>query len=165
MIVHAVADPRVVYRDTLSTLQCKYDKLEQLSKDMNNACRKIQKENESIKYEFDEYKHQTQSELNGYKKQMDGMLQYKDALQTENIVMRNEINKLNTDNSTLRIKIEEVTAREEKILYEHKRTHNELADTKEALLTEIALMTDKTNDYEDIVQSLNENASKLTENN
>ena len=67
MIVHAVADPRVVYRDSLSTLQCKYDKLEQLSKDMNNACRKIQKENESIKYEFDECKHQTQSELNGCK--------------------------------------------------------------------------------------------------
>ena len=96
---------------------------------------------------------------------MDGVLQHKDALQTKNIVMRNEINKLNTDNSTLRIKIEEVTAREEKTLHEHKRTHDELADTKEALLTEIALMTDKTNDYEDVVQSLNENASKLTENN
>ena len=79
--------------------------------------------------------------------------------------MRNEINKLNADDSASRIKIEEVTAREEKTLHERKRTHDELPDAKEALLTEIALMTDKTNDYEDVVQSLNENASKLTENN
>merc|ERR1712157_604221 len=142
-----------------------YDKLEQVSKDMNSACRKIQKENESLRFKSDEYIHQVQSEINGYKKQIDSMLQYKDALQTENIVMRNEINKLNSENSSLRIKTEELTVREEKILYEHASINNELADTKEALLTEIALMTDKVNEYEEIVQSQNVCVQKLkTEN-
>ena len=149
-------------RNILSNTQVKYSKLEELSKEMSSTCKNLQNENESLRYKSNEYKQQGQSEVNMYKKQVEGMLQYKDALQTENIVMRNEINKLNTENSSLRIKVEELTAREEKILYEHESIHNELADTKEALLTEIALMTDKVNDYEETAQSLNDKVQQLT---
>ena len=42
------------------------------------------------------------------------MLQCKDALQAENIAMRNKMNKRNSENSTLRIRVEKAIAREEK---------------------------------------------------
>ena len=44
----------------------------------------------------------------------DSMLQHEDALQTENVAMRNETNKLNSEMSTSRLRVEEVIAREEK---------------------------------------------------
>ena len=44
---------------------------------------------------------------------IDSVLQHKHSSQRENAVMRDETNKVNSENSTLRIAVEEVIAREE----------------------------------------------------
>ena len=93
-------------------------------------------------------------------REIDSMLQCKDSLHRENTVMREDINNVNSENSTLRIIVEEAIEREEV-----GTMCNESADRKEALQTAIALMADEVNDYEDTLQTHNEDAQKSTTQN
>ena len=66
--IETMQKENVCLHDTLSNAQLKHDRLEQVSKDMNSACRKTQKENEILRCESEEHIHQVQSEINGHKK-------------------------------------------------------------------------------------------------
>jgi len=67
---------------------------------------------------------------------------------------KQENNKLSSENAALKIKIEELTITEKKMKIDQCAIQNELADTKEALLEEIAFMTDKLNDQVEIIDTL-----------
>merc|ERR1712194_273580 len=101
--INSIKREKNTLQNSLNVLKSNLDKSEIFAEDLKKNFNRIKKENEFLKKISSENENQIGNEIEVYKLKLGEKNKYQDALQTENVVMRNEISKLNGDNTSLKI--------------------------------------------------------------
>lgn len=144
-------------KNTLSSLQLKYDEVNKLVKTLTQSYGEAKKENTSLKRKAQNETPNFNRPNNNFLKQVENIWQNnnKYATTTSMKINNNDSNaivELKKANSDLLKELNGTMEKEKKLTSENKGIKSELADTKEALLSEIATMTDKVNDQDDVLK-------------
>lgn len=160
---NAIQNENKRLKSNLSSLQLKYEQVNKLAQTLTQSYGEVKKENALLKNKPEDEVPNPSRRNHSFLKQMENITS---SLKNINTVTNDcepmELKKVNAD---LQKKLDGMVEREKKVISENLVIKSELADTKEALLSEIAIMTDKVNDQDDAVKHYRSQVKELVEEN